>query len=50
MDATKGAHINLMPAVHSYFILSHGEATNPKAEVHEGTAISVVFAAAKESS
>jgi mannose-6-phosphate isomerase-like protein (cupin superfamily) len=35
MDATKGSHEDLMPAMHSYFMMFHREATAPKAEVHE---------------
>jgi mannose-6-phosphate isomerase-like protein (cupin superfamily) len=35
MDATKGAHIDLMATRNSYFMVSHREATAPKAEVHE---------------
>ena len=35
MDATKGSRVDLMPTDHSFFMVTHREASSPNGEVHQ---------------
>jgi len=35
IDSTKGSHEDIMPTMHSYFMMFHRQGTAPKAELHE---------------